>query len=226
MAINTFHLPGPYFIDEKGMVTKPDQKKDMLFSISSKAKPTVWVVDNFYERPNDVRKFALEQKYIEGGLGRGFIGRRTEKQYLFSGLKEKFEQIMGKQITLWQEHGMNGRFQISWSGEPLVYHCDSQMWGGMLYLTPDAPFQCGTTLYANKNTRARSYYDQGWDSAWKNVPGDPHLDRTPFEPVDVLGNVYNRLVIFDASCIHSASEYFGTVKENARLWQMFFFDSK
>ena len=42
---------------------------------------------------------------------------------------------------------------------------------------------------------------------------------------DVLGNVYNRLVIFDASAIHSASEYFGTIKENARLWQMFFFDN-
>jgi len=55
-------------------------------------------------------------------------------------------------------------------------------------------------------------------------PGDPHLDGTSFEPVDVLGNVYNRLVIFDASCIHSASQYFGTVMENSRLWQMFFFD--
>jgi hypothetical protein len=44
--------------------------------------------------------------------------------------------------------------------------------------------------------------------------------------VDVLGNVYNRLVIFDASAIHSASQYFGTVKENSRLWQMFFFDTE
>nr|BDD46030.1 hypothetical protein 7 [bacterium] len=58
----------------------------------------------------------------------------------------------------------------------------------------------------------------------QDTSGDCHLDGTPFEPVDVLGNVYNRLVIFDASCIHSASEYFGTVMENSRLWQMFFFD--
>jgi len=33
-------------------------------------------------------------------------------------------------------------------------------------------------------------------------------------------------MIFDASCIHSASEYFGTVMENSRLWQMFFFDTE
>lgn len=201
----------------------PEEKK--FFSITPKAKQTSWIVDNFYESPGEVRRFALEQEYVEGGFGRGFIGRRTEKQFLFPGLKERFEQIMGKSIIKWEEYGMNGRFQIAWSGEPLVYHCDSQKWGGMLYLTPDAPFQCGTTLYAHKKTRARTYYDQGWDASWKDIPGDPHLDGTPFEPVDVLGNVYNRLVIFDASCIHSASEYFGTVSENSRLWQMFFFDT-
>lgn len=191
---------------------------------SKNPKPTVWVVDNFYDDPNKIRNFALAQEYIEGGLGRGFIGRRTEKQFLFLGLKERFEEIMGRTIVAWESHGMNGRFQIAWSGEPLVYHCDSQRWAGMLYLTPNAPYACGTSLLAHKVTRARSYYDSGWDAAWTNVPGDSHLDGTSFESVDVLGNVFNRLVIFDASCIHSASQYFGTVRENSRLWQMFFFD--
>lgn len=206
----------------------PEIKKTQInfFEINKNAQSTSWIVDNFYENPNEVREFALQQEYVEGGFGRGFIGRRTEQQFLFSGLKEKFEQIAGKIITKWEEHGMNGRFQIAWSGEPLVYHCDDQKWGGMLYLTPDAPYSCGTTLYAHKQTRARTYYEEGWDAAWKDIPGDPHLDGTSFEPVDVLGNVYNRLVIFDASAIHSASQYFGTVKDNARLWQMFFFDAK
>jgi hypothetical protein len=210
-----------------------DTKKDSnhnndknLFLINSNTKSTSWIVDNFYENPDEIRKFALEQDYLEGGLGRGFIGRRTHQQFLFPGLKERFEQIIGQKITEWESHGMNGRFQISWSGEPLVYHCDSQKWGGMIYLTPNAPYQCGTTLYAHKQTKARTYYDEGWNASWKDVPGDYHLDGTPFEPVDVFGNVYNRLVIFDASAIHAASEYFGTVPENARLWQMFFFDTE
>lgn len=195
------------------------------FKYNLDKKSTSWVVENFYENPDKVREFALNQKYIEGGFGRGFIGRRTEKQFLFPGLREQFEDIMGEKIVKWEEYGMNGRFQVAWSGEPLVYHCDNQKWGGMLYLTPNAPYQCGTTLYAHKETRARSYYEEGWDAAWKDSSGCSHLDGTPFEPVDVLGNVYNRLVIFDASCIHSASQYFGAVKENARLWQMFFFDT-
>jgi len=212
-------------IPEEYLLTHKVKNISNTHSISTNVKKTCWVVDNFYENPDKVREFALNQYYIEGGFGRGFIGRRTENQFLFPGLKEKFEEIIGMKITEWESHGMNGRFQNCHSGEPLVYHCDSQKWGGMLYLTPGAPYQCGTTLYAHKQTRARSYHDSGWDAAWANVPGDPHLDGTPFEPVDVLGNVYNRLVIFDASCIHSASEYFGTVIQNSRLWQMFFFDT-
>jgi len=209
----------------KEYILTATEEKINFAQLSTNLKPTSWIVDNFYKNPDQIRKFALEQDYVEGGFGRGFIGRRTHQQFLFSGIKEKFEEIIGRKITAWEEHGMNGRFQIAWSGEPLVYHCDSQKWGGMLYLTPDAPYQCGTTLYAHKQTRARTYHDPGWDAAWKDIPGDCHLDGTPFEPVDVLGNVYNRLVIFDASAIHAASEYFGTVKENARLWQMFFFDT-
>jgi hypothetical protein len=221
----------------KSVVNETQHCKDYMFSgteeiqinffeINQNSQSTSWIVDNFYENPDEVREFALKQEYVEGGFGRGFIGRRTEQQFLFPGLKERFEDIMGKKITEWESHGMNGRFQVAWAGEPLVYHCDSQKWGGMLYLTPGAPYQCGTTLYAHKQTRARNYYEEGWDAAWVNAPGDCHLDGTPFEPVDVLGNVYNRLVIFDASAIHSASQYFGTVKENARLWQMFFFDTE
>ena len=201
-----------------------------MFTINNKekSKGTLWITDNFYEDPDAVRDYALSRPFMEGGFGRGFIGRRTEEQYLFPGLKERFEEIMGRKITAWETHGMNGRFQVCWSGEALVYHCDSQKWGGMLYLSPGAPYQCGTTLYAHKQTRARTYYDEGWDAAWDpNVyPGDCHLDGSHFEPVDVAGNVYNRLMIFDASAIHSASMYFGTTLETGRLWQMFFFDTE
>ena len=51
-----------------------------------------------------------------------------------------------------------------------------------------------------------------------------YLDPTEFETVDSVGNVYNRLVLFDSKCIHAATDYFGTCKENGRLFQLFFFD--
>lgn len=197
------------------------------FSININQKSRVWTIDNFYSDPYFIRDFALQQDYHEGGIGRGFIGRRTYKQFLFPGLKEKFEEIMGRKITAWEEHTENGKFQIAWAGEPLVYHWDSQKWGAVLYLTPDAPFECGTTLFAHKKTKGRDYYEVSYDDAFSGVINETttHLDRTPFEPVDVMGNVFNRLVIFDGSCIHSASEYFGCNKNSGRLWQMFFFDT-
>jgi hypothetical protein len=184
--------------------------------------PGLWVVDNFYADPDAMRKFALEQEYHQGGIGRGYIGRRTFKQFLFPGLKEEFEKIMNRKITKWEEHGMNGRFQYSMEGEPLVYHCDDQSWAGMLYLTPDAPPETGTSTYAKKGTDIRHKTHPDIMQCFR--AGSQNLDRTLFEPVDVLGNVYNRLVIFNAGYIHSASEYFGYTKENCRLWQMFFFD--
>lgn len=198
-----------------------EEVKPVSFNISKTPKPRVWVVDNFYQDPMAVRDFALKQEYLEGGFGRGFIGRRTFNQYLFPGLKERFEQIIGKKITKWEEHGMNGRFQCSYAGEPLVYHADDQRWAGMLYLTPDAPPSCGTSTFAFKGTQIRHKDDPGFFDKFNPACT---LDATPYEPVDVLGNVFNRLVIFDAGTIHSASEYFGYNMENSRLWQMFFFD--
>ena len=198
------------------------------FSINTKSAPTAWIIDDFYDDPDSVREFALQQEYDDGGfgaLGRGYIGRRTFNQYLFPGLKERFQQIMGRRIVRWEEYGMNGRFQVCYAGEPLVYHCDAQRWAGMLYLTPDAPYECGTTLYAHRETKIRHNSHPDIMKAFAhNEGGGMNLDKTPYQDVDVLGNVYNRLVLFDAGCLHSASEYFGFNYENGRLWQMFFFD--
>lgn len=205
--------------------------KDMDVFEKSKLDPTylindynkmIWVADNFYKNPDEVRNYALTREFEEGGLGRGYIGRRTPKQYLFTGLKESFEEIMGKKITRWEEYGMNGRFQSCWAGEPLVYHCDSQKYAGMLYLTPDAPFETGTAMYAHRATRVRH---NSHPDIMKCFHGN-NLDRTHYQAVDVVGNVYNRLVIFDAGMLHAASEYFGHTLENSRLWQMFFFDAE
>ena len=205
-----------------------------IFKINEKQEGTVWVIDNFYEDPDSVREFALQQEFIEGGWGRGFIGRRTDTQFLFPGLKEKFETIMGKEITNWEIHTENGKFQNCVAGEPITWHCDAQRWGGLLYLSPDPPFKCGTSLYAHKHNRARSFNDKDYEVEWR-IPsekgeatyyGGEHCDGTQFEPVDVMGNVYNRLIIFDARCIHAASEYFGYNLQTGRLWQMFFFDTK
>lgn len=204
-------------------VPKSRPVSNEFYAVNANQMPGCWIVDNFYADPDAVRKFALEQDYqINNDGEQGYIGRRTHKQFLFPGLKEEFERIIGRPITRWEQHGMNGRFQFAKAGEPLVYHCDNQSWAGMLYLTPNAPYQCGTNTYALRGTDIRHNSHPDIMRCFK--VGSRNFDRTPFETVDMLGNVYNRLVIFNAGYLHSASEYFGYTPENSRLWQMFFFD--
>jgi len=86
-------------------------------------------------------------------------------------------------------------------------------------LTPDAPPESGTTFYRSKytkNMKVKGDYDQVFRTGV--------LDPSQFDVVDVVGNKYNRLVLFDAQLLHAASSYFGDSIENGRLFQLFFFD--
>jgi hypothetical protein len=204
--------------------TRPSRIKTRSTSdiINHDYRKGIWVVDNFYRDPDAIRAFALEQEYEPSGPGKPYIGSRTYKQFLFPGLREEFEYIMGERITAWESHGMNGRFQYNIEGEPLVYHADTQKWAAMLYLTPGAPHESGTMTHALKGTSIRHRTDPEFYRCFRS--GARNLDKTPFEDVDIIGNVYNRLFIFDAGYLHSACAYFGWTPENSRLWQMFFFD--
>ena len=180
--------------------------------------PSFLVVDNFYENPDAVREFALNCEFKEHP--NNHKGRRTDETYKFPGLKERFEQLVGKKISSWDKYGTNCCFQYCVAGDLLVYHHDLQQYAGVLYLTPDAPPQTGTNLYRSKHTKKMKVPYEEHSTVFKNG----YYDSTEFDLIDVVGNVYNRLVLFDAQTIHAAAAYFGTTKENGRLFQLFFFD--
>jgi glycosyltransferase involved in cell wall biosynthesis len=196
------------------------EKNINSFSINTETKSRLWIVDDFYADPHAVRDFALQQEF-EPNINY-YKGSRTKEQFIIPGTKEAFEKIIGKKITNWTEtHGMCGRFQYCTAEDALVYHCDGQTLAGMVYLTPDAPYSCGTSLFAHKKTGLRNENDFVETDVFSETG---FYDKTKFELVDTAGNVFNRLVIFDAKCIHSANEYFGTDLTNSRLFHLFFFD--
>lgn len=179
--------------------------------------PSFVVVDNFYENPDSIRNFALTKEFhyhVEYHKG-----KRTDEVYLFPGLKESFEDILHCKIKDFHHYGVNGCFQYCIAGDQLVYHYDGQEYAGIIFLTPNAPPQAGTSFYRSKHTKNMKC--NGDDHI---VFNNGYLDPTEFEVVDVVGNVYNRLVLFDAKMFHAASTYFGNTKENGRLFQLFFFD--
>jgi len=192
--------------------------------INFKSQNTLWVVDNFYSDPHQIRDFALQQDFEESDYHRG---RRTRDQFVPVKIKQVFENIMCKKITNWTEsYGMSGRFQYCTAEDALVYHADSQQWAAVIYLTPDAPYNCGTSLIAHKKTGVRHCDDIRIGDVWRETaPTGLHLDSSPWEEVDVVGNVFNRLVIWDGHCPHAASKYFGFTKETSRLFHIFFFDA-
>jgi len=209
----------PQYIHDYALSKISEEKSINSFSINITTKPRLWIVDDFYADPYAVREFALQQEF-DPNLDY-YKGSRTKDQYIVPGTKEAFEKIIGKKITNWTEtHGMCGRFQYCTAEDDLVYHCDGQTLAGMVYLTPDAPFSCGTSLYAHKDTKLRNEND--FEDI--NVFEGGFYDKSKFELVDTAGNVFNRLVLFDAKCIHSANEYFGTNITNSRLFHLFFFD--
>lgn len=197
--------------------------KTNKFHINKNINKRVFVVDNFYENPDEVREFALSQTFYDDS---GYLGMRTRKQFFFDGVKERFETIIGQKIIDWENQDMNGRFQTCVAGTPLVYHCDAQKWAGIVYLTPNAPVSCGTSFYMHKETKKHHNSQIDWNSGEgiKVFNQKTFLDKTPYEMVDTVGNIYNRLVIFDGGLIHAASEYFGWDIPTSRLFHMYFFN--
>ena len=189
-----------------------------LFSLNTSVIPSFVVIDNVYNDPDSVRKFALEQVFTEHKEYPK--GCRTDSVFRFPGLKELFESKLGKTIKNWEKYGTNGCFQYCVAGDQLVYHYDQQEYAGVLFLTPDAPINTGSSFYRSKHTRKMKVLSDESSIVFKNG----FLDSTEFEMVDTVGNVYNRVVLFDSKMIHAASCYFGTNKENGRLFQLFFFD--
>lgn len=221
---NFYHNTGKYpeYLHKIALekINEPVLETILAVNRVEKQKKRVWIVDNFFDDPMAVRKFALQQEYEPSSDF--YKGRRTYKQFATDPIRARIEKIMDKKIINWTEtHGMCGRFQFCLPQDPLVYHYDSQTYAAMVYLNPDAPFSTGTNLYAHKQTRIRHIDDH--PNADACFAGG-FFDSTKFELVDSIGNVFNRLVIFDARCFHSAGLYCGKDIETARLFQIFFFD--
>jgi len=188
------------------------------------------VVDDFYADPDLVREYAMNNlTFKPSGYHKG---ERSDGRYILDGTKEKLEEIIGKEIINWNHGGYaNGVFQFCTADQPIVYHVDQQMYAAMVYLTPDAPPNTGTSMYRSKVTGISSFPGQETrmgqeyvDTFRGNSNEMNFYDGTHFEKIDDLGNVYNRLVIFNSSQIHAATEYFGDAIDNARFFHMFFFD--
>ena len=186
------------------------------------------IIDYFYTNPDEVRDYILTQEFNITG---NFPGARTEpilnestKQFI----EDHLASIHGN-IDWKNNKEYNGSFQYTTKDDLSWIHADEHNhWAGVLYLTPEAPLNAGTGIFKHIETGLykiprlldgtinRELTDKIYDDA-----GDP----AKWEIIDVIGNVYNRLVIYNGDLFHSSLNYFGNNLKDGRLFQTFFFDT-
>jgi len=221
------------WIRESDFENTPSRPK-ILFNRRS---PDLIVVDNFLKEPDTIRQFALDQQFSESPSF--YKGKRTGESFLWPGLKEEFERLLKRSISNWTTAGAaNGCFQITGHNDQLVWHSDAQTNAAAIYLTPNAPVGSGTSFWRSKITGCRRppnhpleagrfTADDMAKATDETYNQETILSPEPWELVDRVGAVYNRLVMWDAKMIHSASSYTGIMgqkPEDSRLVQLFFFE--
>jgi hypothetical protein len=187
------------------------------------------ITDQFYNDVDAVREFALQQDFSVKG---NYPGNRTIS-FLNDSIKETIESIIephaGK-VVYWSEDQYTGAFQYTTSRERSWIHADQTTeWAGVCYLTPNAPHSAGTGIFRHKETgliRAPKNEDGSLNRELIDYIGKDSQDMTKWDLVDVVGNVYNRLVLYRGDLFHMSLDYFGNNLYDSRLFQTFFFTTE
>ena len=195
------------------------------------------VIDNFYEQPYNVRKHALKMPY---NVPDGYVGWRTFA-YQPNGIKERIERKFNILIEYWEDdvtatEACNGVFFSALAkgrfAERIgVHYDDPPNWMMMLvYLTPNAPFDSGTSIWQHRETnlvakptrRDALRLGRSLKALENELLEDSHKPKSWIE-IDRIGNVFNRAVMFPSGLLHSATKHFGDSCLSGRLYQAFHF---
>lgn len=195
----------------------------------------VTIVNDFYEHPDEIRKYALSQayRYCQAPEDKyGWPGCRTKDISELN--QELYQKVCLKIVSLFHnsEHDvmrwniLTG-FQIVGEGfgSGLIHQDGDVVFAGIIYLSPNAPLDAGTSIYRkNKLFDEKQYCDAMDQNDLMLTNGKmPSFDyHDMFEETVRVNNVYNSLILFEGDQYHSANKFFGKTNEDSRLTQTFF----
>ena len=212
-------------------IQQGDLKNRFLFPFF----PTI-IIDNFYDDPDLWREYALEQEFFKGNRG-SWPGLRTKLLHELN--TELFDTVCKKIMFVLRHYGFKDFDELQTAfqlidesyGRGWVHDDDPKLHvAGVVYLNKDAPEGCGTTIYKdapdfNGEEYTKMFMKDVLDSTpeeRKQIAKYREDQLTNFTPEIKVESVYNRFVLFDSRCWHSADNFFGTTKEESRLNQVFF----
>jgi hypothetical protein len=191
----------------------------------------VTILDNFFENPHSVRQFALQQDFNVVRLHPGIRTKPLTEispafyDFFTQKLLSIFFDLKRDRVKFDIESG----FQLSFSKyEEGWVHTDYDCsFAGVVYLNPHAPVDAGTSVYTrNNNTelnfdlRDKLYSGQDVDMNEYRIAREKH--NSNFTKVLDVGNVYNRLFLYNGNQWHKENKLFGDDQENSRLTLVFF----
>jgi len=216
--------------DNKNDPNEKDKPNNILLC---QPKCGLIVIDNFYNNAMETRNYILTQEFSVKG---NFPGKRTIS-YANNHLKDiiqKYIQPFGGLITKFPcpkednsdaSEIYNGSFQYTTSRDRSWVHSDKwNNWAGVVFLSPNAPLSSGTAFY--KFYDGATCEEEGTILNNKQETDRFSQDLTKWELIDTVGNVFNRLILFNSHRYHMSMDYFGDSKENGRLFQVFFFSTE
>jgi len=189
--------------------------------------PTM-IVDGFFQEPDHVRELALSLPFHKDSHNI-WPGKRTK---LLHEVAPIFFDLTMKRIT-----GLlsDNRTKVNYTSHMMFQTVDagyesgwvhddgpSSLLTAIVYLTPGAPCNSGTSLYIKNNTvqykdttflkeKEESYRVGHSDT----ISRDKHNSQYT-EVVNVKG-LYNRLFLFESLNYHAAQEFFGDSQDASRL---------
>lgn len=159
---------------------------------NNNVKFDVLVIDNFFKNPYEVRNFALQQMYSQASPGLRTCNLTEKINYTeqLQNIIRGFYRIIRIKQTV---------FHVMTSSDQQWIHTDIDAverthigLSVIIYLNPDSYINSGT-----------AFYRENPDASFNKI-------------VDI-GNIFNRLIIFDISICHKPNFCFGDNIQNGRL---------
>ena len=187
----------------------------------------VTIIDNFFDDPNAIRKFALSQEF-EVDKNSAYPGKRTKQLHELD--KKLFDIICSKFFSIYYDFTVDN--SINWlvkASFQLVDKSYNSGWihqdaneiiSGIIYLNDITNPKSGTSIYEAKNDNVKPIYTDKKHQGIKGEISDEEENKyriennLQFEESIKVNNKYNRLIAFDSNMYHAAQDFFGEDKES------------
>ena len=195
------------------------------------------ILDNFFKDPYEVRSLALKSEYFtaaSSGQDNAWPGYRSNISPSF------MERYMGKIKSILNEDLKQDGIYFQWIDKSWVRgsaHFDLNKYTIVTFLNLKSYSNSGIEIYSEKQSQD-SYNKVGKFESWKRNFYRSNRDpikgfffekrvneyNSQYKDPCVIANRFNRTVIFDSDCVHSAQNFFGNNIKDSRMTLISFLD--